>query len=101
MDVPEDFHDVLFSVDAGARISGSATTRAVIVGGVSDDLSPFHKNGAMNTCVMLLFEHDSPGILSEELQNISLGSFQEFHFAVKMVEPAPCINFTARDRFAT
>ena len=49
---------------------------------------------------MFLFEHECPGILSEEFQNISLGSFQEFHFAVKMVEPVPCINFTERDRFA-
>ena len=100
MDVPEDFHDVLFGVDAGARISGSAATRAVIVGGSGDYLPPFHKNGAMNTCVVFLFEHECPRVLSEEFQNVSLGPFQEFHFAVKMVGHVPCINFTGRDLFA-
>ena len=101
MDIPEDFHDVLFGVDAGAGLSGSAATRAVIVRGDGDDLAPFHKNGAMNTCVVFLFQHECPRVLSEEFQNVSLGSFQEFHFAVKMVGPVPRIKFTERDLFAT
>ena len=79
MDVAEDFHDILFGVDAGAGVSGTTASGAVIVGGDGDDLSPFHKNGAVNTCVMFLFEHDGPGIFSEELQDVSLGSFEEFH----------------------
>ena len=79
MDVAEDFHDILFGVDAGAGVSGTAASGAVIVGGDGDDLSPFHENGAVNTCVMFFFEHDGPGIFSEELQDVSLGSFEEFH----------------------
>lgn len=101
MDVPENFHDILFGVNARAGVSGTTASGAVIVRGVGDDLSPFHKNGAMNTCVMFLFQHDCPRIFLEEFQNVSLGSFQEFHFAVKIVEPVPRINFTERDRFAT
>ena len=85
VDVPENFHDVLFGVNARSGVSGTAASGAVIVGGGSDDLAPFDKNGAMNTGVMFFFEHDGPGIFSEEFQNVSLGSFKDFHFVVKMV----------------
>ena len=87
MDVPENFYDVLFGVNARSGVSGTAASGAVIVRGGSDDLAPFHKNGAMNTGVMFLFEHDGPGIFSEEFQNISLGSFEKFHFVVNIVGP--------------
>ena len=87
VDVPEHFHDVLFGMNARSGVSGTAASGAVIVRGGSDDLSPFHKNGAMNTRVMFLFEHNGPGIFSEEFQNISLGPFEKFHFVVKMVGP--------------
>ena len=82
VDVSEDFHDVLFGVNAGAGVSGTTASGAVIVGGGCDDLSPFYKSGAVNTCVMFFFEHEGLGIFTEELQNISLGSFEEFHGGV-------------------
>ena len=83
MDVPEDFHDILFGVNAGAGISGTTASGAVIVGGDGDHLSTLHKNGSVNTCVVFLFQHDGLGIFTEELQDISLGSFEEFHGGYK------------------
>ena len=84
VDVPEDFHNILFGVNAGAGISGTTASGAVIVGGDGDHLSPFHKSGSVNTCVMFLFQHVRSGIFTEELEDISLGSFEEFHGGTKM-----------------
>ena len=85
VDVPEDLHDILFGVNAGAGVSGTTASGAVIVGGGSDHLSTFHKNGSVNTCVMFFFQHDRSGVFTEELQDISLGSFEEFHGGYKNV----------------